>query len=144
MNAEGGGLFERFDTKVVDANATTGGTKAFTCIEPLPRADVEALDPDNEGVVMCPHHHADQVLADCVYCHARLQDLVTRAEETVRKDPVIVTLEGIRKADKKATGGPEKVHLPLTSAKRIPLMPWKSTVMELVRSSLSRKKSIIQ
>ena len=44
-----GGLFERFDEKVIDPNATTGGTKAFTCIEPLPKADVEALDRDNEG-----------------------------------------------------------------------------------------------
>ena len=39
---------------------------------------------------------------------------------------MIVTLEEMRTTEKKATEGPELVYLPLTSAKRIPLMPWKS------------------
>ena len=119
-----GGLFERF--KVVDDNTATEGKKAFLNVEPLPRAEVEALDTDKEGVVMCPHHEADQVLPDCVYCHARLQNLVARAEESVRRYPVIVTLENIRTTEEKAPERPELVFSLLTSAKQIPLRPWKS------------------
>ena len=41
-----GGLFERSDGNVNDPNATTEGTKAFTCIEPLPKDEVKALERD--------------------------------------------------------------------------------------------------
>ena len=90
-----------------DMNATEG-SKAFTCIKPLHRRDVEKLTQDNAGVVMCPHHHAEQILADCVYCHARQRDLVERAEAISRKAQTEINAV-------------EKVYFPLPSAKEIPL-----------------------
>jgi len=118
------GLFRRF--KANDDITATVGKRAFLNVEPLPRAEVDVLEKDNEGVVSCPHHLADQVLPDCVYCHARLQNLVAKAEESVRKYPVTVTLENVLPSEEKAPERPGLVYSFLTSAKQIPQRPWKS------------------
>ena len=85
------------------------------CPKPLSRRDVEKLDQDNEGVVMCPHHGAEQILADCVYCHARQQQLVERAEAISRKAEAKTNIRSV-----------DKVYYPLPSAKEIPLKKWKA------------------
>ena len=93
-----------------DMNATEG-SKAFTCIKPLNRREVEKLERDNEDVVMSPNHQAEQILADCVYCHARQRDLVEKAE-------------AISKKAQTGNDVVEKVYFPLPSAKEIPLTSW--------------------
>ena len=69
-----------------DDTTAKGGERAFLN-DPLPREEVDALDKDNEGMVLCPHHQRDQVLPDCLYCHARVQSLVARAEASVKQYP---------------------------------------------------------
>ena len=83
------------------------------CLEPLSRRDVKKLDQDNEGAVMCPHHRAEQILADCVYCHARQHNLVERAEAVSRKAQAKTNVHGV-----------DKVYYPLLSAKEIPVKSW--------------------
>ena len=38
-----------------DDTTAKGGERAFLN-EPLPRAEVDRLEKDNEGMVLCPHH----------------------------------------------------------------------------------------
>ena len=94
-------------------NTEAKGSKPFTCPKPLSRRDVERLDQDNGGVVMCPHHCAEQILADCVYCHARQQQLVERAGAVCRKAQAKTSIHGV-----------DKVYYPLLSAKEVPVKSW--------------------
>ena len=77
-----------------DDTTKKGGERAFLN-EPLPRAEVDRLATDSEGMVLCPHHRRDEVLPDCLYCHARVQSLVARAEVNVKQCPRKVTLEEV-------------------------------------------------
>ena len=107
------GLIERSDENVDDPNATTKGTKAFTCIEPLPRSDVKALRRDNEGVVMCPFTTPIRFWLT-VY-------IVTRGSRILSLRPKLLA-----ERPRKTTDDVEKVYLPLPSAKEIPLTSWTS------------------
>ena len=60
--------------------------------------------------MFCPKHVPEQNIADCVYCHARQQQLIERAD-SIRNQ----TVEEIR------TRGVQKVFEPLASAKQIPM-----------------------
>ena len=74
---------------------------------------MKKLDQDSEGVVMCPHRRAEQVLADCVYRHARQQQLVERAEAVCKRAQAKTSIHGV-----------DKVYYPLLSAKEIPVKSW--------------------
>ena len=56
------------------------GSKAFYCLRPLSKDQIGNLKLDGENVVGCPTHCPQKNLADCLYCHARQQQLVERAE----------------------------------------------------------------
>ena len=109
-----------------DDTIKKGGEKAFL-IEPLPRAEVDRLAIDSEGMVKCPLHRIDEVLPDCLYCHARVQSLVARAELNVKQCPRKVTLEEVvRIFDEKVPDRPELIYSSLLSAKQIPEKRWVS------------------
>ena len=116
------GLFMRFQG---DNDDTTkkGGEKAFLN-EPLPRAEVDILATDGEGMVKCPLHRSDEVLPDCLYCHARVQSLVARAEANVKQCPRKVTLEEVVRTYEKGPDRPELIYSSLLSAKQIPEKRW--------------------
>ena len=83
------------------------------CLKPLSKDEVAKLEPDYEDVVFCPTHVPEQSTADCVFCHARQQQLIERAG-SIRNQMV----EEIR------TRGVQKVFEPLASAKQIPMERW--------------------
>ena len=91
------------------------GPKTLECFLPLPKNEIENLDKDDENVVKCPHHGPEHNLVDCVFCHARQQQLVEKAEVACKRAGQGTDVHDV-----------EKVYYPLPSAKQILLMTWKS------------------
>ena len=98
------------DYRVAPSDNEVPGSKAFYCIRPLSKDEIGKLELDGENVVKCPLHDPQRNLVDCVYCHARQQQLAARADVLCRQ------------AEKKSdVRGVNKVFCPLASAKQIPM-----------------------
>ena len=101
------------DNNVAHPDNRVPGSKAFYCLRPLSKDQIRNLELDGENVVKCPTHDPQRNLADCVYCHARQQQLVARADILCRQ------AEG-----NSEVRGMNKVFCPLASAKQIPMEWW--------------------
>ena len=91
------------------------GSKPFVCRLPLPKHEIENLNKDDENVVKCPHHGPENNLVDCVFCHARQQQLIEKAEVVCKKIDKRTDVHDVK-----------KVFHPLPSTKEIPLVMWMS------------------
>ena len=103
------------DYSVAPSDNEVPGSKAFQCLRPLSEDETGKLKVDDENVVKCPFHDPQRNLVDCVYCHARQQQLVERADVLCR--------QAEKKTDVRSVS---KVFCPLRTAKHIPMEIWKS------------------
>ena len=108
-----------------DDTTAKGGERAFLNRAAAPCRSGCTRDRQRGHGVVSPSS-SDQVLPDCLYCHARVQSLVARAEENVKQCPRKVTLEEVVRSDEKAPDRPELVYSSLPSAKQIPEKRWMS------------------
>ena len=99
---------------VARSNNEAPGSKEFYCLRPLSKDEIAKLSLDGENVVKCPMHGPQRNPVDCVYCHARQQQLVEKADVLCRQ------------AEKKSDArGVQEVFCPLASARQIPMELWK-------------------
>ena len=55
------------------------GSKLFYCFKPLSKDEIAECECDHGDVVYCPTHVPEKNTADCMFCHARQQQLIERA-----------------------------------------------------------------
>ena len=103
------------DGNVAPSGNEAPGSKAFECLLPLSKHEIGRPKVDDESAVKCPHHGPERNLADCVYCHARQQQLVDKADALCR--------QAEKKTDARCVS---KVFYPLPSAKQTPMEIWRS------------------
>ena len=102
-------------SNVARSNNEASGSKAFYCLWPLPKNEISKLEVDGENVVKSSLHGPQRNLVDCVYCHARQQQLVAKTDVLCRQAE-----------NKSDVRGVQKVFCPLASARQIPMELWKS------------------
>ena len=87
----GSGTDDGKDDNVDCSLGVTPGSKPFYCPKPLSKDTIAELEIDYQDMAFCPEHLPAKNRADCVYCHARQQQLFERAISANQKVEQIKT-----------------------------------------------------